>query len=86
MLTNLKRLYLGHEDHERAVRVEDLLLQLSPDHPVELRTRAALLSSMGAFRAALADLERVLKLGPAPDQAAVQQAAKALRQRAQYLN
>ena len=86
MLLNLKRLYLQRADQARAVKVEDLLLQLSPNHPGELRTRAALLSSLGAYKAALKDLERAMEIGPSPDSAALVEAAKVLRQRLQYLN
>jgi regulator of sirC expression with transglutaminase-like and TPR domain len=86
MLMNLKRLYFARGDQARALMVEDLLLRLSPDHPGELRARAALLSSLGAWRAALADVERVLHLGPAPDAAALQAAARSLRERVAYLH
>ncbi len=86
MLTNLKRLFLSRGDQLRAIKVQDLLLQLAPDHPLELRTRAALLSSLGAYRAALSDLERVMQLGPAPDAAALKIAAKTLKERLQFVN
>jgi regulator of sirC expression with transglutaminase-like and TPR domain len=86
MLVNLKHVYFQRNDHARAVKVEDLLLQLAPNHPGELRARAALLSSLGAYKAALKDLERALEIGPAPDSAALVEAAKLLRQRLQYLN
>src|SRR5215211_5282863 len=86
VLLNLKRVYLQREDQARAVKVEDLLLQLAPNHPGELRTRAALLSSLGAYKAALRDLERAMELGPAPDAAALVEAARVLRQRLQFLN
>ncbi|MGA9521807.1 MAG: transglutaminase-like domain-containing protein [Myxococcaceae bacterium] len=86
MLMNLKRIYLSRGDQLRAIKVQDLLLQLAPDHPLELRTRAALLSSLGAYRAALSDLERVMQLGPAPDAAALKSAAKALKERLQFVN
>ncbi len=86
MLMNLKRIYLERGDQMRAIKVQDLLLQIAPDHPVELRTRAALLSSLGAYRAALTDVERVMRLGPAPDAVALQMAAKALKQRLQFVN
>lgn len=86
MLTNLKRLYFGNGDQTRALKVEDLLLQLAPDHPGELRARAALLSSLGAYKAALADVERVLELGPAPDAASLEAVAKELRERVAFVN
>ena len=86
MLLNLKRVYLQRGDQARAVKVEDLLLQLAPNHPGELRTRAALLSSLGAYKAALRDLERAMEIGPSADSAALVEAARLLRQRLQYLN
>jgi regulator of sirC expression with transglutaminase-like and TPR domain len=86
MLLNLKHVYFQRGDHARAVKIEDLLLQLAPNHPGELRGRAALLSALGAYKAALKDLERALEIGPAPDSAALLEAAKLLRQRLQFLN
>ena len=86
MLLNLKQVYFQRGDHARAVKIEDLLLQLAPNHPGELRARAALLSTLGAYKAALRDLERALEIGPAPDAPALVEAAKLLRQRLQYLN
>jgi regulator of sirC expression with transglutaminase-like and TPR domain len=87
MLSNLKTLYLAQGQGERALRVVDLLLALTPDHPGELRIRAALLSALGAYRAALADVERCLKLTPAAQDAhSLQLAAKSLRERVEYLN
>ena len=86
MLMNLKRLYINKSDQPRAVKVENLLLQLAPNHPAELRARAALLSSLGAYGAALKDLERAIEIGRAPDVPALVEAAKVLRQRLQYLN
>ena len=58
MLSNLRRVYLEREDPERGLAVVDLLLMLAPDHPGELRTRAALLANLGAYRAALKDVEK----------------------------
>jgi regulator of sirC expression with transglutaminase-like and TPR domain len=87
MLNNLKRSYLSRQDGERALRAFDLLLLLNPDHPGELRQRAHVLSGLGAFRAALADVERCLELSPhAPDHVNLRLAARALRQRVAFLN
>lgn len=87
MLRNLERNYFEKDDHERALKVMDLLLQLSPNHPGDLRTRASLLSALGAFRAALADVERCLTLSPqAPDCRNLRLAATALRARVETLN
>jgi regulator of sirC expression with transglutaminase-like and TPR domain len=55
MLNNVKRSWLERTQGERAARAVDLLLQLHPDHPGELRARATILSALG-YRAALADV------------------------------
>jgi len=87
MLSNLKRSYLSRGDGERALAVVDLLLLLVPDHPGELRVRAGILSALGAYQAALADVERCLELSPdAPDQRNLRLAARTLKQRVDYLN
>lgn len=87
LLNNLKRSYMDSEDRERALRVLDLLLMLTPDHPGDLRTRAGLLSSLGAYRAALADVERCLSISPhAPDSQQLRWTASALRERVDTLN
>jgi regulator of sirC expression with transglutaminase-like and TPR domain len=87
MLSNLKRVYLEHEDAERALMVVELLLLLAPDHPGELRTRAVLQTKVGAFRAALKDVERCLELSPeAPDRDRLELMSKELRERLAHLN
>jgi regulator of sirC expression with transglutaminase-like and TPR domain len=87
MLNNVKRAWLERTDGERAARAVDLLLELHPDHPGELRARATILSALGAYRAALADVERCLKLSPdAPDQVQLEMTAQALRHRLELLN
>lgn len=87
MLNNLKRLYLDKGDGDRALGVVDLMLTLAPDHPGELRARAAILSALGAYRAALRDVERCLELSPdAPDHDSLRMTAKALRHRVELLN
>lgn len=87
MLSNLKRSYLARGDGERALNVVDLLLLLAPDHPGELRVRAGILSALGAYQAALADVERCLELSPdAPDQRHLRLAARTLKQHVDYLN
>lgn len=87
MLANLRKVYLEKQDAERALAVVDLLLVLAPDHPGELRTRAALLACMGAWRAALADVEHCLSLTPdAPDRERLESMAEQLRARAALLN
>lgn len=87
MLNNLKRLYLDRGDGDRALGVVDLMLVVAPDHPGELRSRASLLSALGAYRAALQDVERCLALSPdAPDHHSLELTAMALRERVEFLN
>jgi regulator of sirC expression with transglutaminase-like and TPR domain len=87
MLTNLKRVYLDQGEGEKALRVVDLMMLIAPDHPGELRARATILSALGAYRAALVDIERCLELSPeAPDHQSLQLTAEALRQRVDHLN
>jgi regulator of sirC expression with transglutaminase-like and TPR domain len=87
MLQNLKRTYLAMGEGGRALQVIDLLLLIAPDHPGELRARAALLSAIGAYRAALADVERCLELSPdSPDQESLRLTAQALRQQVDFLH
>jgi regulator of sirC expression with transglutaminase-like and TPR domain len=87
LLGNLKRLYMREGNGPCALRVIDLMLRISPDHPGDLRARAAILSTLGAYRAALADIERCLKLSPSsPDHTHLLITAKALRERVESLN
>jgi regulator of sirC expression with transglutaminase-like and TPR domain len=87
VLANLKRVYLEREDAERGLSVVDLLLLLAPNHPGELRTRALLLLRVGAFRAALQDVERCLELSPdTPDRERLELMATELRERLANLN
>lgn len=87
MLSNLRRVYLERDESEQGLAVVDLLLMLAPNHPGELRTRAALLASLGAYRAALKDVERCLELSPeAPDRDRLELTARELRERAALLN
>lgn len=87
MLANLKRVYLEANDHARAFKVVTLLLKLTPDHPGELRVRASVLCSIGAFKAALRDVCKCLELSPgAPDREGLELARKALEERVDRLN
>jgi regulator of sirC expression with transglutaminase-like and TPR domain len=87
MLSNLRRVFLEREEFERGLAVVDLLLMLAPNHPGELRTRAALLANLGAYRAALKDVERCMELSPdAPDRDRLELTARELRERAELLN
>jgi regulator of sirC expression with transglutaminase-like and TPR domain len=83
MLTNLKHVYLAAEDWPRALRVVELLLVVAPEHPGELRVRASVFQSLGAFDAALHDVQHCLALSPdAPDASILRWTAQALASRA----
>ncbi len=87
MLTNLKHSYVRRNDSARVLPVIDMLLALMPEHPGELRARAAALTSLGAHRAALRDLDRCLELGAhAPDREVLTASANALRAKLGPLN
>jgi len=82
MLNNLKTTWLSTGAHEDALRAVDLMLAVEPGHVGELRVRAGLLTELGAYRAALADLERCLAATPPPrDEERLQKAAEELRER-----
>lgn len=85
MLNNLRGSYQRRGLQEQVLRVVDLMLELRPRHPVELRFRGELLARMGAFKAALADLEQVLATRPA-DAAGLQRQIKSLRDRVGLLH
>ncbi len=80
MLNNLRGSYLRRGLTDQALRVIDLQLELRPQHPAELRARAELLVRLGAFGAAVTDLERVLAGRPS-DAPAIQRTIAALREK-----
>ncbi len=87
ILNNLKGSWLQRNDTDDALGAVDLLLALSPSHPSELRLRAGLLMELGAFRAALFDIETCLReTPPPPDHAALLRTADGLRQRVGQLH
>ncbi|MBE2252249.1 MAG: transglutaminase family protein [Myxococcus sp.] len=82
MLNNLKNGWIQQAQPAQALPVVDLLLTLAPRHPAELRLRAGLLLDLGAFRAALTDLEACLKERPEPpDVADLRRTVQTLQQR-----
>lgn len=87
MLNNLKRIYAERDEVERGLAVLELILTVEPDHPGELRARAMLYQKLGAFRAALADVEKVLALSAqAPDRVQLERLRRVLIDRVQLLN
>lgn len=68
LLLNLKQIYLGSADYDRALGVVERLLLVSPGDTNEIRDRGFLKAHLGRPGAAIADLERYLCLAPeAPD-------------------
>lgn len=62
VLRNLKNIYLGREDRERALRTVGRILLLEPDAAQELGERARLYEGFECYRAAIVDLERLHEL------------------------
>lgn len=69
MLRNLKAIYLGAEDPERAWRAVDLLLRVQPGSLEDLRDRGLLHASLGCHAAAARDLEAYLEQAPGAPEA-----------------
>ena len=87
MLRNLKNIYVNSEDYARALRIQDLLLDVQPDVPQEVRDRALLHDKLDHLRAAVADYQMYLLLAPdSGDSARVQGRISALRQSLQRLH
>ncbi len=87
ILNNLKGSWIQRNDTDEALSAVDMLLVLSPRHPSEVRLRAGLLMELGAFRAALTDIESCLTETPQPpDYAALVRTAKGLRDRVGQLH
>jgi regulator of sirC expression with transglutaminase-like and TPR domain len=68
VLRNLKSVYMKAGDADRSLAVANRMLALLPDALEELRDRGTIYAHMGAFRAALEDLQSYLRRRPdAPD-------------------
>jgi regulator of sirC expression with transglutaminase-like and TPR domain len=68
LLRNLKAIYLKNGDHERGLRVLDLLLQVNPHSAEDLRDRGLLYAALDCYGLAADDLHAHLELFPAaPD-------------------
>jgi regulator of sirC expression with transglutaminase-like and TPR domain len=74
MLRNLKTIYLEQEDFPRALESVNLILEVFPALPGELRDRAQVHERMECVRAAIADYEQYLFLAPGADDAGYVQA------------
>ena len=69
MLNNLRAVYFQRSEHEKAVRVLDLLIESSPQNAAEeYKQRGVCGAQLGRFRDAQQDFETYLRLAPgAPD-------------------
>jgi regulator of sirC expression with transglutaminase-like and TPR domain len=68
LLRNLKAIYLKTADHERALRVLDLLLRMNPRSAEDLRDRGLLYAALECYGLAADDLQAHLERFPgAPD-------------------
>ena len=84
MLRNLKEIYRANEDWPRLLAVQERLVLLLPDAPLERRDRGLVLEALGHWRAAAEDLSAYLSQQPqAPDQQGLSQRLEALRQKGQ---
>lgn len=87
ILVNLRQMYLRDEDYGRALRVQDRLVLLNARAPDILYDRSRLLTRLGAWRGAAADMETVLVLDPdGPRTHELQRELAALRREAEHLN
>ena len=64
MLTNLKFIYINRQEFARALRAIDLILQLYPQNPGEIRDRGLVYYQVGEFNQASQDLTFYLAMCP----------------------
>ena len=69
VLGNLKQVHIKAEEFEAALSCCDRILMLTPDAPQDVRDRGLLYQRLECYGAALADLERFLKLAPTDETA-----------------
>ncbi len=68
MLDNLKAIYQRQRDFHMALKVQQLLLCVSPDSPAEMRDRGLIYYHLACLAQAVDDLEAYLRAAPgAPD-------------------
>jgi len=72
MINNLRGIYFGRREPEKALRVLDLLIEATPESADEHKQRAVALLQQHRMREALGAFQRYLELSPeAPDRARV---------------
>ncbi|MGK7882661.1 MAG: SirB1 family protein [Crocosphaera sp.] len=80
MLTNLKYIYLNRQEYPKMLRIIELLLQLFPNHPVEIRDRGLLYYQLRQWEKATTDLQLYLSILPtAEDAPAIRQILQQMR-------
>ncbi len=80
MLTNLKYIYLNRQEYPKMLRIIELLLQLFPNHPIEVRDRGLLYYQLRQWEKATTDLQLYLSILPtAEDAQAIRQLLQQMR-------
>jgi regulator of sirC expression with transglutaminase-like and TPR domain len=64
MLNNLKGIYVNSQNHQKALSVVELIVELSPDNYSEIRDRGLIYYKLECLSQALHDLEWYLRLSP----------------------
>ena len=87
MINNLKWIYRQRRDFHMALRVQQLLLCMSPDRPEEIRDRGMIEFRLALFAEAVTDFERYLRLAPqAPDASRIRERIKELKRLVPHVN
>ncbi|MGB5593798.1 MAG: transglutaminase-like domain-containing protein [Crocosphaera sp.] len=80
MLSNLKYIYLNRQEYPKMLRIIELLLQLFPNHPIEIRDRGLLYYQLRQWEKATADLQLYLSILPtAQDAETIRQLLQKMR-------
>ena len=69
MLNNLKYIYLNRQEYHKMLRIIEWLLQLLPNHPVEIRDRGLLYYQLRQWEKATTDLQLYLSILPTAEDA-----------------
>src|SRR3989454_845591 len=87
MIQNLRWIYQRQRDFRMALRIQQLLLCITPDRPEEIRDRGMIHFRLALFAEAVADLEHYLLLAPqAPDAPQIQKRLKELKRLVPRMN
>ena len=87
MLNNLKAIYQGQRDFHRALRVQELLLCVSPASAREIRDRGLIRFRLALLAQAADDLDAYLEAAPdAPDAAEMRERVQELRRLSPRMN